>query len=233
MFNKMEVIGQFNLGFIITKLNDELFIVDQHATDEKYNYETLQQKKCLKGQRLIKPIPMNLTLVNKSVLLDNLGIFEKNGFEFDVKADNLEDNENECVIIESTEINVQQQSNEISASNEINNATNTQEESDEPDPPIKLLTVPTSRNWTFSVDDVEELICLLTESPGIMCRPSRVHKMFASRACRKSVMIGTALNKQQMKKLLSHMSEIDHPWNCPHGRPTMRHLINLNRVASM
>ena len=23
---------------------------------------------------------------------------------------------------------------------------------------IKLLTVPTSRNWTFSVDDVEELI---------------------------------------------------------------------------
>lgn len=34
-FKKMEVIGQFNLGFIITKLKSqkgtELFIIDQHA----------------------------------------------------------------------------------------------------------------------------------------------------------------------------------------------------------
>ena len=48
MFPRMEIMGQFNLGFIITKLNDDLFIVDQHATDEKYNYETLQQTHCLK-----------------------------------------------------------------------------------------------------------------------------------------------------------------------------------------
>jgi len=29
MFSKMEVIGQFNLGFIIVKLDSDLFIVDQ------------------------------------------------------------------------------------------------------------------------------------------------------------------------------------------------------------
>lgn len=53
MFQEMEIIGQFNLGFIITKLKSDLFIVDQHATDEKYNFEMLQQHTALKGQRLI------------------------------------------------------------------------------------------------------------------------------------------------------------------------------------
>lgn len=53
MFKEMEVIGQFNLGFIITKLKSDLFIIDQHATDEKYNFEMLQQHTVLNGQRLI------------------------------------------------------------------------------------------------------------------------------------------------------------------------------------
>ena len=30
-FLKMSVLGQFNLGFIITRLENDLFIVDQHA----------------------------------------------------------------------------------------------------------------------------------------------------------------------------------------------------------
>lgn len=63
--------------------------------------------------------------------------------------------------------------------------------------------------------------------PNTVCRPSRVRSMFASRACRKSVMIGQALSKRTMKQLIEHMGEIEHPWNCPHGRPTMRHLVNL------
>lgn len=25
------------------------------------------------------------------------------------------------------------------------------------------------------------------------------------------------------------MGEIDQPWNCPHGRPTMRHLLHLDQ----
>ena len=44
---------QFNLGFIIARLNDDLFIIDQHATDEKYNFETLQRDTVMQGQKLI------------------------------------------------------------------------------------------------------------------------------------------------------------------------------------
>jgi DNA mismatch repair protein PMS2 len=64
-FGSMEIAGQFNLGFIVTRRRktigaaggeemDDLFIVDQHAADEKYNFETLQQTTRIKSQRLFR-----------------------------------------------------------------------------------------------------------------------------------------------------------------------------------
>uniref|UniRef100_A0AAR2LRN9 MutL C-terminal dimerisation domain-containing protein n=1 Tax=Pygocentrus nattereri TaxID=42514 RepID=A0AAR2LRN9_PYGNA len=189
MFKEMEIIGQFNLGFIITKLKSDLFMIDQHATDEKYNFEMLQQHTVLKGQRLIVPQNLHLTAVSETTLIENLEIFKKNGFDFLIDED--------APVMER----------------------------------VKLVSLPTSKNWTFGPADIEELIFMLSDSPGVMCRPSRVRQMFASRACRKSVMIGTALNTSEMKKLVVHMGEIDQPWNCPHGRPTMRHLANLEIIS--
>uniref|UniRef100_A0A8C1JEA9 PMS1 homolog 2, mismatch repair system component n=1 Tax=Cyprinus carpio TaxID=7962 RepID=A0A8C1JEA9_CYPCA len=189
MFKDMEIIGQFNLGFIITKLKSDLFIIDQHATDEKYNFEMLQKNTVLKGQRLIAPQSLHLPAISETVLMENLEIFRKNGFDFLVDED--------AQVMER----------------------------------VKLVSLPTSKNWTFGPSDIEELIFMLSDSPGIMCRPSRVRQMFASRACRKSVMVGTALNTSEMKKLVLHMGEIEQPWNCPHGRPTMRHLANLDMVS--
>ncbi|XP_067225079.1 mismatch repair endonuclease PMS2 [Chanodichthys erythropterus] len=189
MFKDMEIIGQFNLGFIITKLKSDLFIIDQHATDEKYNFEMLQQNTVLKGQRLIVPQNLHLPAISETVLMENLDIFRKNGFDFLIDED--------AQVMER----------------------------------VKLVSLPTSKNWTFGPSDIEELIFMLSDSPGIMCRPSRVRQMFASRACRKSVMVGTALNISEMKKLVLHMGEIEQPWNCPHGRPTMRHLANLDMIS--
>ncbi|XP_062298138.1 mismatch repair endonuclease PMS2 [Scomber scombrus] len=189
MFKEMEIIGQFNLGFIITKLNSDIFMIDQHATDEKYNFEMLQQHTVLQGQKLIVPQKLQLTAISENVLMENIEIFRKNGFEFLVDED--------AQVMER----------------------------------VKLVSLPTSKNWTFGPADIEELIFMLSDSPGVMCRPSRVRQMFASRSCRKSVMIGTALSTSEMKKLVVHMGEIEQPWNCPHGRPTMRHLANLEIIS--
>uniref|UniRef100_A0A4W4FAR3 Mismatch repair endonuclease PMS2 n=1 Tax=Electrophorus electricus TaxID=8005 RepID=A0A4W4FAR3_ELEEL len=189
MFKQMEIIGQFNLGFIITKLKSDLFMIDQHATDEKYNFEMLQQHTILNGQRLIVPQNLELTAVSETILIENIDIFKKNGFDFLIDED--------APVMER----------------------------------VKLVSLPTSKSWTFGPSDIEELIFMLSDGPGVMCRPSRVRQMFASRACRRSVMIGTALSVSEMKKLVVHMGEIEQPWNCPHGRPTMRHLANLDIIS--
>ncbi|XP_062594363.1 mismatch repair endonuclease PMS2-like [Saccostrea cucullata] len=188
MFKEMDILGQFNLGFIIVKLNNDLFIVDQHATDEKYNFEMFQRHTVIQSQKLIQPQNLELTASNETILIDSLEVFKKNGFDFII------------------------------------------DESAPPMQRVKLTSIPVSRNWTFGKEDIEELIFMLSDCPNVMCRPSRVRQMFASRACRKSIMIGTALKKSEMKRLVCHMGEIDQPWNCPHGRPTMRHLINLLMV---
>ncbi|XP_075557192.1 mismatch repair endonuclease PMS2 isoform X3 [Dermacentor variabilis] len=186
MFEEMKIIGQFNLGFIITQLGEDLFIVDQHAADEKYNFEMLQRDVVMETQRLLMPQVLELTAVNEMVLTENLEIFEKNGFGFEVD--------------ESLPLGKR----------------------------VRLVSVPVSGSWQFGKEDVDELIFMLSDNPHTVCRPSKLRQMFASRACRKSVMVGTALTVLTMKKVVSHLGELHHPWNCPHGRPTMRHLINIS-----
>lgn len=150
----------------------------------------LFSRRVLQNQQLIIPQTLELTAVNEAILLDNIEIFKKNGFEFKVDEDRSVGRR------------------------------------------VSLVSMPFSRGWEFGREDIEELIFMLSDAPGVMCRPSRVRAMFASRACRKSIMIGTALNQSQMQKLVIHMGEIEQPWNCPHGRPTMRHLVNLDMIAA-
>lgn len=174
-FVKMELIGQFNLGFLIVRLDDDLFIIDQHATDEKFNFETLQKTTCLQHQPLVVPQTLELTAVNEMIIIDNLPIFEMNGFKFDIDLERPVTKR------------------------------------------IKLVAKPFSKNWEFGRDDIDELVFMLQEGDGNTsnmdsCRPSRVRAMFASRACRSSVMVGTSLSKPDMRRLVDQMGTIDQPW---------------------
>jgi DNA mismatch repair ATPase MutL len=54
--------------------------------------------------------------------------------------------------------------------------------------------------------------------------------MFASRACRSAVMIGTPLSTEEMSVIVRNLQHLEQPWNCPHGRPTMRHLVDYNNL---
>jgi DNA mismatch repair protein PMS2 len=55
-----------------------------------------------------------------------------------------------------------------------------------------------------------------------MLRPKKVYQMLASRACRTSVMIGDTLDIKKMSSMVSNLANLESPWNCPHGRPTIR-----------
>ncbi|KAI5920247.1 hypothetical protein F4810DRAFT_683997 [Camillea tinctor] len=205
-FGKMKIIGQFNLGFILAlraaglgssqaedqhARDDELFIIDQHATDEKYNFERLQASTVVQSQRLVQPKALELTALEEEVIRENIDALETNGFMVSFDDSGYQPVGSRC----------------------------------------QLLSLPLSRETTFSLADLEELVSLLTDhgssSANTVPRPSKVRKMFAMRACRSSVMIGKPLSNKQMEKLVRHMGELDKPWNCPHGRPTMRHLCGL------
>lgn len=170
-FGRMEIIGQFNLGFIVVRLDDDLFIVDQHASDEKYNFETLQKTTVLQNQKLVIPQQLDLSAPKEILLMDNLQVFKMNGFTFVINDE----------------------------------AAHTKK--------VKLLTKPFSQNWQFGTEDIDEILFMLEDAPAnTMCRPSRVRAMFASRACRKSVMIGSALSRRDMQRIVGHMGEMEHPW---------------------
>jgi len=82
---------------------------------------------------------------------------------------------------------------------------------------LKLVAIPVSKSTVFDVKgnsvlccpgkpcpdfcflDLEEIVHLMRDRPtGQMVRCSKARAMFASRACRKSVMVGMPLTQQQM-----------------------------------
>ncbi|KAI7865719.1 hypothetical protein BDF14DRAFT_1883304 [Spinellus fusiger] len=148
-FAEMKILGQFNLGFIIVSLKNDLFIIDQHAADEKYNFETMQKETRIKGQKLIRPQTLSLSASDELVVMDNLDVFKANGFELEVHPDNP-----------STER-------------------------------IHVVSQPANKSILFDQSD-------LAPSCGVVVR------------------------------IVRNMGKIDQPWNCPHGRPTMRHLRTLS-----
>ncbi|RPA75715.1 DNA mismatch repair protein MutL [Ascobolus immersus RN42] len=100
---------------------------------------------------------------------------------------------------------------------------------------VKLLALPMSKNAVFTVSDFEELVSLVSAGthgsrPNEVPRPERVRRILASRACRSSVMIGKALTGREMRGIVDGLEGLEKPWNCPHGRPTMRHLCELGAM---
>lgn len=86
-YAEMKVIGQFNSGFIISQLDGDVFIVDQHAADERYNFERVCAELDLKPQKCVKPTQLELTAHDENIIIDHRPVFERNGFRFLINAD--------------------------------------------------------------------------------------------------------------------------------------------------
>ncbi|EUB64680.1 Mismatch repair endonuclease PMS2 [Echinococcus granulosus] len=190
-FRDMRVIGQFNKGFIVCQHEEDLFIVDQHASDEKHRFENLCANHQFTSQPLVVPQRLVLNAVQEHLLEENMDVFSESGFIFSTDE----------------------------------NAPLGQR--------FHLISAPMSEGKVFGLADIEEMLFVLSESLSRNCRPSRLRDMLASRACRSAVMIGTVLDHKQMARIVSNMSTMEHPWNCPHGRPTMRHLFHLGRLRQL
>ncbi len=83
-FLRMKVLGQFNKGFVIAQLDQDLFIIDQHAADEIYNFETLQRGGKIDKQMLLQPRYLELPASAEAILIDNIYLVEKSGYDIQV-----------------------------------------------------------------------------------------------------------------------------------------------------
>ncbi len=85
-FPRMRIIGQFNLGFIVVRLGQDLFIIDQHASDEKFNFERLASTTVLNKQPLLRPQTLDLSPGEGVTVRENLAVFVSNGFDIQEQA---------------------------------------------------------------------------------------------------------------------------------------------------
>jgi len=229
-FSQMRVVGQFNLGFIIAALRTQaaaeregqdraspgglqLFIVDQHASDEKFRFEGLNRESRIDRQPLVAPHHLQLTPAQEQLAESHLEVFRLNGFELRL------------------------------------------DEARPPGRRLRVATLPACQGLIFGERDIHDLLYTLEEaeaeqgglgmqdaagggqlldlaghrglwSSAALPRPKKVWQLLACRACRGAIMIGKALRVGEMERVLANLGSLEQPWNCPHGRPTIRHLID-------
>ena len=63
---------------------DDLFIIDQHAADEKFNFETLQRTTKIHSQQLLRPQPVELAPTDELVAMEHAEWLRINGFDVSV-----------------------------------------------------------------------------------------------------------------------------------------------------
>lgn len=54
--------------------------------------------------------------------------------------------------------------------------------------------------------------------------------MCAMKACKTATVVGDTLNHREMGRIVGELADLESPWNCPHGRPT---LVQLGRRQAL
>eukprot|EP00210_Caulerpa_lentillifera_P001133 g1092.t1 len=183
-FQDLDVIGQFNLGFILAKHHSDVYIIDQHSSDEKSTFENLMETTQITRQPLISPLSLHLSAVEADVIRSHIYLFDLNGFQFD----GIEDMTNELKLI-AVPCSQNQMFTEADLFELIQKIQS--EEFHDSQPPSKKRRL---------------------EQPllnGGIPRPDKVRSMLAMRACRASVMIGSPLTLQQMIKIVHRYSAME------------------------
>ena len=85
------ILGQIFDTYILVRKNDELEIYDQHIIHERILYEELKDKfysKKLDSQQLLIPQKIEVSAVEKSIILENQETLSEFGFDIDQFSDN-------------------------------------------------------------------------------------------------------------------------------------------------
>lgn len=176
-FDHLTVIGQLHESYILCENPQGLVIIDQHAAQERCNFEKLQ-KELLKPTRAMQPrmVPLLIPVTpDLFVQLDHINeLTEPFGLSFEAFG------QSQLILREE---------------------------------PL----------WFSQVDQmkfIDDMLSGFQNTRSIDIAYMRRH-MIATMACHSSIRFNRPLNRDEMEKVIWDLQQCDHPYHCPHGRPTV------------
>ena len=175
---KYKYIGIAFKTYIILEINNELYIMDQHAAHERIMYEKVKKNfysdEEKHSQMLLLPDIITLTHKEMAIAKDNFDLFEKAGFMLEEFGENT----------------------------------------------IKLSGVP-----EVCIDlETKELFMETLDEINTVARTAKQEKeerFIATVACKAAVKANMALERIEVESLMDQLLQLENPFTCPHGRPTV------------
>lgn len=171
------LIGQLFETYWLVQVEQELFIIDQHAAHEKVLYEKLMAQlsgqECL-SQQVSPPVILAMTMQEQELFEAHRDAFAKIGFEV--------------------------------------NPFGGRE--------YAIQAVPANLYGIGQKELFLEMLDELSHDTGKQA-PDMILEKIASMACKAAVKGRQRLSAAEAQQLIRSLLELEHPYQCPHGRPTM------------
>ena len=183
-FPNLSYIGQLNGTFLFAQGVDGLYIIDQHAAQERIKYEFYRKEIGNvndESQELLIPIILSYPTDEFLIISENISVLEKIGIFLEPFG-----------------------KNSFILKRHPSWFINGQEED----------TLKEIIDWLLN--DKKLTVELFRERTAIMM------------SCKRSIKANHYLNDLQAKQLLNDLANTENPYNCPHGRPVLVHLSNLD-----
>ncbi|CAD7954436.1 unnamed protein product [Amoebophrya sp. A120] len=236
-FQHVRVHGQFNLGFILGSYKQELFIFDQHACDEKKRFEYLNRVNKIDSQQLLNPIQLSLPPAQEVIANEFAKtVFAKNGFDLRFEEEN--EIGKRCLLhavpsCKGFVFNVADVEDLLAILEESGGTFDL--DNDDPDKDLLCEEIMDDEDQEVENGPENKAKNIATISfqgtTAEVPRPKKVWTIMASKACRSAIMIGKKLSNREMEQIVGNLAILEQPWNCPHGRPTLRHLVNVEEAV--
>ena len=93
---------------------------------------------------------------------------------------------------------------------------------------ITLETVPVVQTVELRAPAmVEYAEALAATGGGSTLPPPAAFRVLASKACRRAVMFGDELSRDECQAILTNLAACDFPFQCAHGRPTVAPAVDM------
>ncbi|UIP00770.1 DNA mismatch repair endonuclease MutL [Halobaculum sp. CBA1158] len=195
----MRVLGQYDDTYVVCETDAGLVLVDQHAADERVNYERLRAAVAgdTPAQTLAAPVELPLTAREAELFETFRDALREVGFRAErVDGDGDRDRADDA---------------------------DRDADADAVDRAVAVTAVPAVFDATLDPDLLREVLAAFADEVADGGRPVAevADALLADLACYPSVTGNTSLTEGSVADLLDALDDCENPYACPHGRPVL------------